>query len=113
MPSDLACPDPETLRRFSLGQVTGSQADSLSQHIRQCSACTEALRVLQNGSLRPLTATGGSILSSGGRTAGFEQSEGGGISSLLPTGTDTADQLGIVRPSAPTIKMSSEGTFDF
>jgi serine/threonine protein kinase len=32
---------------------------------------------------------------------------------LLPTGTDTADQLGIVRPSAPTIKMSSEGTFDF
>src|SRR5438128_7917669 len=108
MPSDLACPDPETLRRFSLGQVTGSQADSLSQHIRQCSACTEALRVLQNGSLRPLTATVGPASRAGpvplgsrdlpGRTAGYEQSEGGGISSLLPTGTDTADQLGIVRP---------------
>jgi hypothetical protein len=108
MPPDIACPDPETLRQFSLGQVTGSRADPLTQHLQQCPTCSEALRVLQNGSPRISTTVVQTALR---QEAG--EGPGGDISQVQLIGIDTADGLGIVHPSAPTVNVCFEGTYDF
>jgi serine/threonine protein kinase len=124
MAADLACPDQETLRQFALGQVSADVAGSLNQHLRECSACAEALRILQNGSPRPTlcetakegkgeTATAATRLADSPSRPFAVSLSDGGISSLQPAPTDTADELGIVRPSAPTIKMTGESNYDF
>src|SRR5436190_285493 len=44
MSQPTACPDQRQLQRYAYGEIAGPAAESITQHVRQCSVCREVIR---------------------------------------------------------------------
>ncbi len=47
MPRTIACPDPQELRQFLHGKLTGPEAERLEMHLGECEPCRDCLRALE------------------------------------------------------------------